>query len=258
MNVNGYSQTKSDSTKINWRGPHENYDYKYAYHGKGIYYIHGEPVTRGYYDFYIHKCDSVSTANGHAVLLLSGVPEADIIAEGAYYGTNSGFISAGLSFTMPFGFFLKDSAAAHFKNFSLNWKVLMGINGTDYFYFHTNGESAIIAKIPLGNGQSSNGNTIGIDILTIFVLTLPEGISYTIPFKNWRLNTFINPLGGDYWKDAKINYKTGASTLDFGIKPGFVTHNKMTFGLSLGYRMIYADGYNRGFEGGLSLGWQLY
>lgn len=259
MNVNAYSQTKPDSTKINWKSPHENYDIKYTYHGKGIYYIHAEPVTRKDYAFYLRKCDSISIMNGHPNITLSAVPEVELISEASYYRTGLGFVGGGINIRLPFNFFYKDSAPAYLKNFSLNWKELFGITSTNYFYFHTNGESTLISKIPLGNGQSSSGNSIGIGILTIVALVLPEGISYTTPLKNhWRINTFINPLGGDYWKDAKINYKTGASTLDFGIRPSFVTYTKMTLGFTLGYRINYADSYNRGLEGGISLGWQLY
>jgi hypothetical protein len=237
LSVSGFSQAKSEA-----------YDYKYVYHGKGMFYIHGEPVTKKDYDLYIH-----------ANVLLATVPEVELVAEGALYGAQLGNISGGLNFRLPVTFFFKDSAGAAFKNFNLNWKALAGITGSNTFYLHTNGESVIVAKVPLGASASTNGNSIGIDILTIFVLALPEGFGYTIPFKNhFRLNTFLNPLGGDYWKDSRTNYLRGASTMDIGIKPSYVMANKMTLGITLGYQMLYADGYSRGLDGGISLGWQLY
>jgi hypothetical protein len=255
-----FSQSKPDTSKNSSKSRLEAYDYKYTYSGRGKYYLHGELVKKSDYDSYIKKCDSISKANGqNENIVLAAVPEVEVVSEIAIYGNNETFIGTGLNITLPLNLVFKNRKKPFLRYLSFNWKVLLGNDNNSDFYLHTNGITTIMSRIPLGTPTESGGNSVGVDLLTLIALTIPEGVSYHIPLgDHLRITAFCNPLGGDYWKNSKFNYAGGTPTLDFGIKPGFVTSKKFTWGATLGYKSYYSDSENRGFYGGVSLGLQLY
>ncbi len=73
LSVNCLSQQQPDSAKITKNSANEDYEYKYIYHKKDNYYIHGEPVTPKEYQLYKMKCDSVLKVNRKQLALLQGV-----------------------------------------------------------------------------------------------------------------------------------------------------------------------------------------
>ncbi len=261
LQLNGFGQANKDSLKSGFFSSRENYDYKYSYHGKGKYYIHAEEVRKEVFDRYIRKCDSIQKMTGiRKNMAFETVPEVEVVSEMAFYPGNVTFWGSGLNFTLPINMLFKDEKAKPWLNgFSLNWKALFGSDNSADFYLHSNAVTTIMSRIPLGTTTESSGNSVGVDLLTLFSIFIPEGITYHIPIsEQFRINTFLNPFGADYWKNSMNNFGGGTPALDFGIKPGYVTTNKFTLGVTFGYKMVYADSYDRGLYGGISIGLQLY